>query len=143
MKKIYTELDISAPQSQIWERLMDFETWPEWNPIVFKFDGQAKVGTSLNITMTNSNGKAGRAYQAQITNLNAPLLFSFKAKMMANFLFSVERNITLSADKDSTKLVQEEIYTGLMVPLFWKKLNHDATLMLNAMNNGLKSAVEK
>jgi len=41
-----------------------------------------------------------------------------------------------------TLFIQREIYTGLMVPLFWGKLNEQASSMLNSMNEALKKKAE-
>ena len=62
--------------------------------------------------------------------------------MAAKFMFSVERNIELEDSQEGTIFIQREIYTGLLVPLFWKKLNHHASSMLNSMNEALKKKAE-
>ena len=64
------------------------------------------------------------------------------AIMMAKFMFSADRIIELQANEKGTRFSQKEIYTGLMVSLFWKKLSTDATKMLNSMNKALKDEVE-
>jgi len=57
-------------------------------------------------------------------------------------MFSAERIIEPEDSQGGTLFIQKEIYTGLMVPLFWKKLNEQASSMLNSMNEALKNKAE-
>ncbi|GAB1858733.1 hypothetical protein MHTCC0001_35730 [Flavobacteriaceae bacterium MHTCC 0001] len=143
MKEINTEIRISATPGKIWEILMDLENWHKWNPIINNIKGKLNIGNELAITMSDSKGNKAKKYNATITELNKNKRFSFIAKMMAEFIFSAERIIELKTIEKETKFIQREIYTGIMVSLFWKKLSTDALDMLNSMNQALKKEVEK
>jgi len=143
MKEINTEIIISSTPDEVWEILMDLPNWSKWNPIVNKIEGDLKIGGELSITMSDSKGNNGKKYKSIIVELDENKRFSFIATMMAKFIFSAERIIQLRATEKGTIFTQREIYTGLMVSLFWKKLSTDATEMLNSMNKALKKEVEK
>ncbi len=143
MKEINTEIKISASSSEVWETLMDLQNWPKWNPIVNNISGKLNIGAELSITMSGAKGNDSKKYKATITELNKNKRFSFIATMMAKSIFSAERIIELKTTEKETIFVQREIYTGIMVSLFWKKLSTDALAMLNAMNKALKKEVEK
>jgi len=143
MKEINTKIEISSTSDEVWKVLMDIPNWSKWNPIVNKIEGNLKVGEELSITMSDSKGNDGKKYKSIITEIDKNERFSFIAIMMAKFMFSAERIIELQTTETGTVFTQREIYTGLMVSLFWKKLSTDATEMLNSMNMALKKEVEK
>lgn len=143
MKKITTEAHITSTPTTVWETLIKLENWSVWNPIVSKVQGDPVIGKELTITMADSKGNANKSYKAQVTELVQNQRFVFTANMMTKFLFSAKRVIELKATETGTLLIQQEIYTGVLVPLFWKKLSTDAKTMLNQMNHSLKKEVEQ
>jgi uncharacterized membrane protein len=34
MKQLHTEIDVEAPAERVWEVLMDFASYPQWNPFI-------------------------------------------------------------------------------------------------------------
>ena len=142
MKELKTEIQISTAPDKVWEVLMDLPNWKNWNPIVNHIDGKLEVGQELSITMSDKKGNDSKSYKSTITALEEGKRFSFIGVMMSKFLFSAERIIELKAKDGGTHFTQVEIYNGLMVPLFWKKLSDDALPMLNSMNETLKKTVE-
>jgi len=139
--EINTEIRISATPSKIWETLMDLENWSKWNPIVNNIQGNLNIGKELDITMSDSEGNNAKKYNATITVLNKDKRFSFYRYNDSFFL--AKRIIELKTIEKETIFIQREIYTGVMVSLFWKKLSTDALGMLNSMNQVLKKEVEK
>jgi hypothetical protein len=142
MREINSEIQILSKPAEVWRILMDLPTWSNWNPIVQKIGGKLEVGSRLSITMSDAKGNAGRSYKSTITAIEENKRFSFIAIMMAKILFSANRIIELADSQGGTLFIQREIYTGFMVPLFWKKLNTEALTMLNFMNAALKKEVE-
>ena len=143
MKEINTEIGISSTPEKVWETLMDLPNWSNWNPIVNKIEGNLKIGQELYITMSSSNGNDGKKYKSIIGELDENKRFTFVAIIMTKLMFSSERIIELRERDSGTILTQREIYTGLMVSLFWNKLSSDAYKMLNSMNKALKKEIEK
>lgn len=120
---------------------MDLENWSKWNPIVNNIQGNLNIGKELDITMSDSEGNNAKKYNATITVLNKDKRFSFYRYNDSFFL--AKRIIELKTIEKETIFIQREIYTGVMVSLFWKKLSTDALGMLNSMNQVLKKEVEK
>ena len=92
--------------------------------------------------MRDEKGNEGKSYKAIITAIDENKRFSIIGSMMAKFMFSVKRIIALEDSQGGTLFIQREIYNGLKVPLFWKKLNDHARSMLNSMNEALKKKTE-
>lgn len=142
MRELKTEIQISSNPDKVWEIITDLPGWSKWNPIVNKMEGKLEVGAALFITMCDDKGNDSKSYKAIITAIDEKKRFSFIGIMMAKFMFSAERIIELEDSQGGTLFIQREIYTGLMVPLFWKKLNEQASSMLNSMNEALKNKAE-
>lgn len=142
MRELRTEIRILSKPEKVWEILTDFPGWPKWNPTVNKIEGSLKVGEKLSITMSDSKGADGKHYESVITEIEEKKRFAFIGTMMAKSIFSVKRIIELEDTTDGTRLIQREIYTGMMVLLLWKKLNEHALSILNSMNKALKKEAE-
>lgn len=143
MRTLLTEIEIDAPVEKIWDILMDFEHWKDWSPIIKAGSGNAALGSELSITMNGKDGKNGPKYAPVVTIFEAPKDFRWRAKMMAEFIFTNDKVFELEATSSGTRLIHKEEFSGLMVSLFWGKLNDGVVPMLNAMNKALKEHVEK
>lgn len=63
--------------------------------------------------------------------------------MMAGFLMTNDRSFELEPAGDGTKLINTEHFSGLLVTLFWSKLEKFVPDSLNAMNAALKAKAEQ
>ena len=143
MREIRTEIEIAAPPAKVWSILMNFDAWKEWNPIVVQATGIASLGSELVITMKNEDGKDGPKYAPVVTIFQEPKSFRWRAKMMAEFLFTNDKVFELEGTSSGTRLVHKELFSGMVVPLFWGKLNGSVPAMLKSMNDALKLRAEK
>ncbi len=143
MREIRTEIEINVPPTTVWSILTDFHTWKEWSPIINQASGVASLGSELNITMRGDDGKDGPKYMPIITNFEEPKFFRWRAKMMAEFLFTNDKVFELEETGSGTRLIHKELFSGMLVPLFWSKLETGVPPMLNSMNDALKRIAEK
>lgn len=143
MRELITTINVSAPISQVWDILTDLENWPSWNPIVNKTSGSISMGSHVSVTMRGANGKDAQSYAPVITKLEAPNYLRWRAKMMAEFLFTNDKVLELSSDGGNTKIIHKELFSGWLVPLFWGKLSQGVTPLLDSMNEALKKKAEE
>lgn len=142
MREIRSEIEINAPMSEVWDILMAFDKWSDWNPTVNHANGTATLGSKVNLTMTGPGGNDGQKYSADITTFEAPRSFRWRAVMMAGFLMANDRTFELEPSGEGTKLVNTEHFSGLMVSLFWGKLKGFVPDSLKSMNEALKANAE-
>ena len=142
MREIRTEIEIAAPLTKVWSILTDFDNWKEWNPIS-QASGTATPGSQLIVTMGGADGKDGMKYMPVVTNVDEPKYFRWRGKMMAGFLFTNDKVFELEETASGCRLVHREEFSGLLVPIFWGKLNKGVPSMLNTMNDALKIIAEK
>lgn len=143
MREVRTEIEIAAPSTKVWSILTDFNNWKEWNPIINQASGVASLGSELSITMRNEDGKDGPKYMPIITILQQPKSFRWRAKMMSEFVFTNDKVFELEETSSGTRLIHKELFSGMLVPLFWSKLNKGVVPMLKSMNDALKKTAEK
>ena len=143
MREIRTEIEINVPPTKVWSILTDFDTWKEWSPIINQASGVASLGSELNITMRGDDGKDGPKYMPIITNFEEPKFFRWRAKMMAEFLFTNDKVFELEETGSGTRLIHKELFSGMLMPLFWSHLNQGVPSMLQSMNEALKVKAEK
>ncbi|MGV7222128.1 MAG: SRPBCC family protein [Nitrospinales bacterium] len=143
MREIRTEIEIAAPLTKVWSILTDIDSWKEWNPIVTQASGVASLGSTLSVTMCDDDGKDGPKYSPTITILEEPKQFRWRAKMMAGFLMTNDKLLELEEISSGTRLIHKELFSGILVPIFWSKLEKGCPQMLNSMNDALKNLAEK
>ena len=78
-----------------------------------------------------------------VTVFDGPKSFRWRAKMLAGFMFTNDKVFELEETSTGTRLIHLELYSGLMVMMFWNKLNEFVPSMLDSMNEALKIKVEK
>ena len=143
MREIRTEIEINASQMEVWDILMAFDKWSDWNPTVNQASGTATLGSKVSIIMAASEGKNGQKYSADITTFEAPRSFRWRAVMMAGFLMTNDRSFELEPAGEGTKLINTEHFSGLLVSLLWSKLENFVPDSLKSMNEALKRRAEK
>mgnify|MGYP003385905647 CR=1 FL=1 len=142
MKTITTSIEINAPIEKVWNALMAFDQWNGWNPIS-KAKGKAYLDEEILLTMkVTQDNKKEMNYKATVVELEPTTYFRFRAKMMAGFMFTNDKIFELSQEGDVTTLKHTETFSGLMVKLFWKKLETGVPVMLDATNEALKAKLE-
>jgi hypothetical protein len=142
MREVRTDVEISAPIAKVWSVLMDFDNWKTWNPIS-NASGTASLGSKLNVEMCGKDGKAKQKYISVVTEFKKPKTFRWRAKMMAGFLFTNDKVFELEETLSGTRLIHKELFSGLLVPMFWSHFEKNVPSMLKTMNEALRKTAEK
>ena len=142
MRELRAAIQISVPIDQVWRILTDFDRWADWNPMVTQASGSASVRSKLNITMRGPASKGAMKYQPTVLEVNPPKNLRWRATMMGGLLFTNDRIFELKEKNGGTEFINIEKFSGLMVPLFWNKMNQFVVPMLEKMNAALKDRME-
>ena len=57
MRKLETDIAIAASPEQVWDVLIDFDAYPEWNPFITSIAGLAQPGERLAVALTLAGGR--------------------------------------------------------------------------------------
>lgn len=96
-------------------------------------------GAKLKVKM---KGKGSGTYEPIVTDFNAPFYFRWRAKMIAGYLITNCKIFELKETNNQTTLVHKETFSGVLVALFWRKMEKFVPGMLDSMNKALKNRVE-
>jgi hypothetical protein len=142
MKNIQTEILINTDITKVWDVLMNFDNYPKWNPFITSISGEPKLGSRLTVSIKPPGGN-GMTFKPNILTLEANKEFRWKGKLGINGIFDGEHYFILeSVDKDITKFIHGEKFSGLLVTLVGKML--DKTQKgFQLMNESIKKECEK
>ena len=142
MKNIRTEILINTDITKVWDVLMDFDSYPKWNPFITSISGEPKLGSRLTVSINPPGGK-GMTFKPNILTLESNKEFRWKGKLGISGIFDGEHYFILEyLDKDITKFIQGEKFSGLLVPLVGKMLDKTQT-GFQLMNESIKNECER
>lgn len=133
---IRTEITINASKEKIWNTMMDFEAYPKWNPFIEHISGKKEVGAQLKAHL------GGMKFKPFIIDLEENKRFSWIGKLFFKGLFDGEHIFIIEETEKGCVFRQDENFSGILVPLFKKKLNTETKSQFEAMNRALKEQVE-
>ncbi len=139
MKTYRATIKIQAEPQIIWNILSDGEGYPTWDPGMDHIEGLLALGEKVKIFTKIS---PEQAFPVEVTT------FEFGERMvliggMPMGLFKSERTHLLTSGKNGqTTFTTVETFSGLLLPLFGKKIP-DLTENFEAFVAGLKQQAEK
>ncbi len=142
MRNIQTEILINSDLTKVWDVLMNFQSYPEWNPFITSISGEPKLGSRLTISIDPPGGK-GMTFKPTILTLESNKEFRWKGKLGIKGIFDGEHYFILEyLDKDKTKFIHGEKFRGILVPFVGNML--DKTQKgFQIMNESIKNECEK
>lgn len=112
-----TATAIDAPREEVWRLLMDFDSYPEWNPYMRVVQGRAAVGQELDIRLEPPGGDASEI-EATIFVLKPPRKLRWQSRLLAPGLRDLEYEVIVAPlGRNRTQLVQRARHEGLLVVL--------------------------
>jgi len=142
MKNIQTEILINKGITNVWDVLMNFDSYPKWNLFITSISGEPKLGNRLTVSINPPGGK-GMTFKPIISTLESNKEFRWKGKLGISGIFDGEHYFILEfLENDKTKLIHGEKFSGLLVPLLAKML--DKTKKgFQLMNESIKKECER
>ena len=142
MRRLDTAIEISSKPERVWAILMEFGTYPRWNPFVRSIAGRAAVGETLDVFL-QPPGSGGMRFRPRVLASEPQREFRWKGKLFVRGLFDGEHYFRLEPLSDArVRFHQGEIFTGLLVPLFARSLDGNIRQGFVAMNEALKREAE-
>ena len=139
---ISTQQLIQASPARVWDILMDFPKYPEWNPFIRRIEGVAKPGHQIEVLLQPPGGKP-MTFRPLVLVVDEQKEFRWKGKLLFKGLFDGEHIFQLSAQEDgSTLLIHSENFSGLLLPLLRKQLDSQTPKGFIEMNLALRGRAE-
>jgi hypothetical protein len=117
MRRIETAVDIAAPPAAVWRVLVDFASYPEWNPFVRQIEGEARVGAKLRVTV-QPPGRKPMTFRPTVRAAEPARELRWLGHVLIPGLFDGEHAFVLEPSGAGCRLRHEERFTGLLVGAF-------------------------
>lgn len=142
-RELHTEIVIRATAEAVWGVLTDFARYPEWNPFIFSIDGKLTAGERLTVRFAREGSK-NVTFRPRVLYTEVLREVRWLGHLMLPLLFDGEHSFVMEPIGDgSVRFVQREIFTGFLVPLFWRDLDTHTREGFRHMNRALKERVER
>jgi len=142
MHQITTDIDIDAQPAAIWSMLMDFPSYPDWNPFIRRIEGDPVAGGRLEISIMPPDRRAMTFRPLVLENVENRIL-SWRGSLPVPGLFTGEHFLRLETlAPGRTRFIHGERFTGLLIPLLRKSLDGPVRAGFVEMNQALKSRAE-
>lgn len=141
MRRIAVTTEINAPVEAVWAQLTDTATFADWNPFMPKLDGTLAEGERLEVRITPPGAK-GMTFRPTVTVAEDGHKLEWLGRFLVPGLFDGRHSFTLTATADGTSLTQEEVFTGVLVPVLASTLAKTES-GFRQMNEALKARAER
>ena len=141
MTEIEVGVYIDAPPSRVWQTLMDFAAYPEWNPFIREIAGRPAIGERLSVRI-KPPGSAEMTFRPTVMAVEAARTFRWLGHFIVPGLFDGEHSFVVQPHGEGrTLLWQRENFAGLLPPIFRSTIGRTECGFCD-MNVGLKARAE-
>ena len=137
--QIQTVIDIDACPADIWQVLVDFDSYPDWNPMLGKVQTRLETGAQVRMEVLRGESNPLKL-SANITSLKDAEEVVWRGGnalvISGEHYFRIEQ-----LDQQHCRLHHGEYFKGLLVPLLRPTLRK-ASALYEAMNSALKQRVD-
>lgn len=116
MRIIEHVIDIPASPATVWQILTERDRYDEWNAFMTELSGRLAVGERLRVTIRL--GRRAMTFRPTVLAIEEGSLIRWRGRLGVPGIVDGEHELRLEAIPDgSTRFVQREVFTGLLVPL--------------------------
>ncbi len=139
---IHTQIEVAADARRVWEVLIDFGAYREWNPFLIGIRGEARAGTRLAVD-TLFPGRRAMRFRPLVLRADPLRELRWRGRFRVPGLFEGEHIFGIARLRTGrVRFTQREMFRGLLVPIF-RRTHLDATRRGFAeMNRALKERAE-
>jgi hypothetical protein len=139
---IETEVEINAGPERVWRILMDFASYPEWNPFIRFMQGKAEKGARLEVKLQPGGARAMN-FHPTVLSAEKGWEFRWLGHLLAPGVFDGEHSFVIEPIAGGkVRFRQSENFRGILVPLLKNSLDKDTRRGFEEMNLALKGRAE-
>ena len=142
-KQLRAQIDIHASPQRVWQVLTDFGAYPQWNPFLTQATGTPRPGQRLTLRMQPVGGRA-MTFHPTVLEAEPGRRLRWLGHLLVPGIFDGEHSFTIQPlDNGQVRLVQQEDYRGLLVPLLAASLDRRTLPAFQQLNQALKDRAEQ
>lgn len=140
---VYSDLvEINAPIEKVWSVLLDFDSYPEWNPFTHKIETDLAIGSPVNLHVKLPR-RVSKVQVEYVKEVVEPNLLSWGMTMGAKFLLVALREQHLKPiGEERCSYQSTDAFEGLLTPVVKAFFGNSIRDGFNAMAYALKERVE-
>jgi hypothetical protein len=141
---VRTELKIAATPQAVWDLLLDFESYPRWNPSIRRAQGEVGLGNTVELWTAMLPLGPPVHVRAVVVEVDAPRRLQWLGTLHATWIFTgLHRFILHPQEDDTVLLVQEETFRGALVLVLAPFLRYRITRLFLRTSEAVKRLAER
>lgn len=142
MPDVRTSLQIAASPERVWQVLTDFASWPQWNPVIQGFRGEARVGATVRFKIRIEATPELR-FTARVVRCDPHREFAWRggAPLIPAIAWG-EHWFRMEPSEGGTLFTHGEDFGGLLALAMRGKTHARVLRTYDAMNRALKARAE-
>ncbi len=116
-RRVHSHIEIETSSRRVWNVLLDFGAYPEWNPLIVKIEGVARPGERLTVGI-RPPGRRGMTFRPTVLVVDPHRELRWLGRLILPGLFGGEHVFTIAPlSADRVRFSQRETFRGLLVPV--------------------------
>ncbi len=142
MDEVEVFVEIDAPPAAVWDALLSFEDYPEWDPISRTIEG-VTVESDDRRHRGFAAGRGRRSVESSIVAIEPDRRLAWLDRFVVPFAFDRYHEFRLEPidDGERTRLLQRETVRGALVPLVFDDARVERAFV--AMNEAIAARAER
>jgi hypothetical protein len=141
-RQLRSEIEVQASPDRVWETLTDFAAYAHWNPFIIQATGEPVPGAHLQLLM-RLPGRRPMTLRPEVLEATPARRLRWLGRLFLPGLFDGEHSFTIDpVGADRARLIQQEEFRGLLVPLVLAFIGKPTQEGFRQMNQALKTRVE-
>ncbi|OQW93705.1 MAG: hypothetical protein BWK79_09725 [Beggiatoa sp. IS2] len=144
MNGFFTKIEINAPISEVWHVLADFQSYPHWNPLIYKVEGHLRTGSKIRLFVNMPYGIKS-SFQVTLVKVEPVKELRWLGRLVeTEFLMSGDHFFILEAiNQETTQFIHGENLQGLISPVFMYLLGNPMHQSYVEFNKAIKQRCER
>ena len=116
MKSLHAAVEIDAPAERVWQIVIDFAHYSDWNPFIVRASGEPRVGERLDITIAAPDVKPV-SFRPRVLDVEPGRLIRWKGEFKLPGLFDGRHALIVDPlDHGRSRFTTHEDVTGILLP---------------------------
>ena len=142
-RQLQAEVEVQASPERVWEVLIDFAAYSQWNPFMVEATGQAVPGSRLELRM-RLPGRRATTFRPQVLEAEPAHRLRWLGHLLLPGLFDGEHRFTIEpAGPGRVRVTQHETFRGLLAPLLLALIAEPTLEGFRQMNQALRARAEE
>lgn len=143
MASLYTEIDINAPKSRVWQALFHKHQWQRWNTFLFDCDSSQpfRQGQEVFLSLRRMPDEEETEFEPLVTIVKPDICLSWVSAIPGfrnEYVFELQE-----IGVNRTKYVHKTNYSGILTSVFLPFIREDERQGIQRMARELRRYVER